>query len=221
MNNPNNIEGHGPSTLMTLRSLVPARPMCFAEALQLAELQASRLLELSGVCSPAVPEDIVTGLPHIEVLYRRLPTSGLTYWDRVQRTWVIAINGSEPLARQRFTLVHEYKHVVDHFSRGHLYRTTAKKSADQQAEHAADYFAGCVLMPKRLLKAAWGTGIQSPAALAELFEVSERAIEVRLSQIGLNEPRARCMPSHDRQRSSDRGLSMTSSIRRNQREVAR
>jgi hypothetical protein len=40
-------------------------------------------------------------------------------------------------------------------------------------------------MPKRILKRAWGDGIQRIADLAELFDVSERAMQVRLGQVGL------------------------------------
>lgn len=107
---------------------------------------------------------------------------------------MLAVNGREPEARQRFTLFHEYKHVVDHGRTGLLYRGTPGRSPEQQAEQAADYFAGCVLMPKRLVKLAWGNGIQAPAVLAALFDVSERAAEVRLAQLGLSERAVRCAP---------------------------
>jgi Zn-dependent peptidase ImmA (M78 family) len=52
-----------------------------------------------------------------------------------------------------------------------LYAGSRSHSAARQAEQAADYFAGCVLMPRRSLKAAWGRGIQTPAALGNLFDV--------------------------------------------------
>lgn len=183
------------SVLATLRALAPERQLSFSEDLRLAELQANRLLELTGVSVPAVPEDVITELPRIEIRYRRLPTSGISYWDNQRRSWIIGINAREPLSRQRFTLFHEYKHIIDHGSTGHLYTATPSKTAAQQAEHVADYFAGCVLMPKRMLKSAWGTGVQKPRDLADVFEVSERAIEVRLAQLGLTEPIVRCAPS--------------------------
>ena len=47
-------------------------------------------------------------------------------------------------------------------------------------------------MPKRLMKRAWGQGVQRPSQLAKRFEVSPRAIDVRLAQLGLVEPRDRC-----------------------------
>jgi hypothetical protein len=42
-------------------------------------------------------------------------------------------------------------------------------------------------MPKRWVKAAYYDGIQHPRDLAELFDVSPRAMEVRLSQLGLTD----------------------------------
>ena len=59
-------------------------------------------------------------------------------------------------------------------------------SADEQAERAAAYFAGCALVPRTALKRAWGNGIQRPGQLAAHFDVSEQAMRVRLSQTGLD-----------------------------------
>lgn len=178
--------------LASLRGLVPARRVLFSEALHLAELQAHRLLELTDVSDGPVPSEIVSELPRIRVGYRRLPTSGMSYWDGPGRSWVIGINADEPPTRQRFTLLHEYKHIIDHGRTDQLYTGNQRVSAHQQAEQAADFFAGCVLMPKHLMKRAWGEGVQKPAELAEYFDVSPRAIEVRLAQLGLGEPTARC-----------------------------
>ena len=46
--------------------------------------------------------------------------------------------------------------------------------------------------PKRHLKRAFGEGLRRSTELAALFAVSERAIDVRLAQVGLDEPRPRC-----------------------------
>ncbi|HET6910674.1 MAG TPA: ImmA/IrrE family metallo-endopeptidase [Mycobacteriales bacterium] len=182
----------GRSVLASLRSLVPDRPLLFAEALQIAELQAGRLRDLIGLADDAMPEQAIAELSRIRLVRRRLPTSGMSYWDG--QSWVIAINDGEPEARQRFTIFHEYKHIVDHGRTSLLYRDGYGHSAAERAEQAADYFAGCVLMPKRLMKRAWGERIQTLPRLAALFEVSPRAVEVRLAQIGLSTPRDRCSP---------------------------
>jgi Zn-dependent peptidase ImmA (M78 family) len=178
------------STLAHLRALIPARPLLFSEALRLAELQANRLIEWAGITSVAAPNELVTDLPHLGVEYRDLPTSGMSYWNG--QAWIICLNRAEPRTRQRFTLFHEFKHILDHGRTAQLYRGDARTSAEAQAEHAADYFAGCLLMPKRAIKSAWGSGIQQPAALATTFNVSTRAVDVRLTQLGLIDPRPRC-----------------------------
>ena len=180
------------SVLALLRSVVPNRSLQFSEALRVAELQANRLLEQMNIGDWPVPSEIVTELPRMRIEQRDLPTSGLSFWDG--QAWVIYLNATEAATRQRFTLLHEFKHVIDHGRSVHLYSGSHRHTADEQAEQAADYFAGCVLMPKRLLKRAWGEGRQRPRALATLFDVSPRAVEVRLSQLGLTMPKLRCGP---------------------------
>jgi Zn-dependent peptidase ImmA (M78 family) len=115
----------------------------------------------------------------------RHAASGCSDWDSRKRAWVIAINPEEPLTRQRFTVLHEFKHIIDHYHPGLTGGLPATVYGLAPVEYVAEYFAGCVLMPKRWVKAAFYDGIQRPAELAELFDVSARAIEVRLSQLRL------------------------------------
>lgn len=180
-----------PSVLTSLRALIPQRPASFTEAMRVAEQQAARLLGRFGVRQWPVPETILLELPRITFEQRfDLPTSGCSFWDSDRRTWVIQVNGAEPTTRQRFTLLHEYKHVVDHGRVELLYGTGPE--ARVHAEHAADYFAGCALMPRALLKRAWGERIQQVPDLAAAFDVSPQAVTVRLAQTGLSEPAPRC-----------------------------
>lgn len=181
---------NGHSVLASLRGMFPERGLDFSDALRLAELQATRLLELSYIETMPVPHQIVSELPRIRVESRELPTSGLSYWNG--NAWVICLNRREPATRQRFTLLHEFKHIIDHGRTSTLYHRTYRRTAEQQAERTADYFAGCVLMPRKELKRAWGQGIQRLRDLARYFDVSERAIEVRLAQVGLTDATARC-----------------------------
>lgn len=180
------------STLASLRAVIPLRALEPGEALQIAELQAARLLELTDTTEAPLDWTTVAALPRLRIRRDPLPTSGMSFWDG--HNWVIILNATEPLTRQRFTLLHEYKHIVDHAATDRLYPGSARRSAEDAAEQAADYFAGCALMPKRLVKRAWGRGLQQPRDLARYFRVSERAIEVRLAQLGLSAPRPRCTP---------------------------
>jgi Zn-dependent peptidase ImmA (M78 family) len=193
-NHENNLEQ--PSVLALLRSVLPAkRKLRFGEALRIAELQANKLLEQAGITDAPVPSEIVTGLPRITVEYEiDMPCSGASDWDGHRRTWVITLNALEPDTRHRFSLLHEYKHIIDHGSPGLVDLGNFRYFGREPVEYIAEYFAGCVLMPKRLVKRAWGEGIQRLNDLADLFDVSPQAMSVRLAQLGLTEPRPRCSP---------------------------
>jgi hypothetical protein len=180
----------GGSVLARLRALAPNHPLTLDEALLLAERQANQLLQLSGGPVAPVPSSIVAAQPRIVVEHDpTLPgeaASGSSDWDSHRRTWVITLNPTEPRRRRRFTVLHEYKYIIDHLSPG--IRPSRYSYQRPAAEIVADYFAGCVLIPKRLLAAAYYDGIQRPTDLAQLFDVSQECVRVRLAQIRLTEP---------------------------------
>jgi Zn-dependent peptidase ImmA (M78 family) len=179
------------SVLAHLRALVPQRPLTSGEALRIAELQANHLLRHFQIETPAVPEQIVSELPRLRVVREDgLPVSGAAYWNG--RYWVITVNADEPYFRQRFSVMHEFKHVLDHTTKQFLYQDRPFQTADQQAERVADYFAACLLMPKRVVKRLWYQGNQNIVQLAETLFVSTRAVRFRLDQLGLIEPTGRC-----------------------------
>ena len=181
------------TVLGVLRGLIPSRQLTYAEARTLAELQANRLRELTNIGGPYFPESIIAEWPRI-TLERRpsLPVSGLTYWQKGR--WVIGINADEPLGRQRFSLCHEFKHVLDHTTKQNLYPANLLMTSSDKAEYVADYFAACLLMPKRLVKRLYGKGLRQSELAAE-FGVTPRAMAVRLSQLGVTEPMRRCQPN--------------------------
>lgn len=197
----------GASVLKCLRALTPTRNCTFEETLQVAERQATRLVSLLGATNARrlsgdeIQWGHIDAMPRLRVVFEPLPVSGMSHWNGQE--WVLAISSGDSPARQRFTLLHEFKHIVDHGQTARLYTGSRAKSAQQQAETAADYFAGCALIPRRQLKSAWGNGIQRTADLAAHFGVSEQAIQVRLAQTGLDResdrPTVRCVrPIHTR-----------------------
>lgn len=174
-----------------LRDFVPIRPLTRAEAFRIAELQAVRFLRAVGVTDGPVPERVITELPRVQVQrFSPLPVSGATQWSNGR--WLILLNGSEPLVRQRFSLAHEFKHILDHRFINALYHAVPEPERAEFIEQVCDYFAGCVLMPRTWMKNAWAGGVQRPADLAARFGVSQAAVNVRLSQIGLGERPPRC-----------------------------
>jgi Zn-dependent peptidase ImmA (M78 family) len=170
--------------------MVPIRALTTIEALSVAERQATRLLALSGVAEPPVPETVITRLPRIQV--ERIapsPISGGAQWT--QGRWLIILAGSEPLTRQRFSLAHEFKHVLDNPFIHLLYPDARLMSAEDRAEHICNYFAACLLMPRPWVKRAWAAK-QNVPHLAWRFGVSHGAMSRRLTDLGLIEPVARC-----------------------------
>lgn len=173
------------SVFAIVRSLMPRRLLNIREADMIAELQANRLLELAGLPQFPIPNELITELPRVSVqLDPHLPVSGSAQW--VSGRWLITLNASEPWQRQRFSLAHELKHVLDH-----PFVDTAY-AGETAAEHTADVFAACLLMPRRAVKRVWGEGMQSLGHLAAHFGVSERAMAVRLQHLELRAP----LPRH-------------------------
>jgi Zn-dependent peptidase ImmA (M78 family) len=162
-----------------------------SETFRLAELQANRLLEHFEIRTLAVPEELVGELPRIRIEYEpNLPISGSAHWNG--RYWVITLSADEPAVRQRFSLMHEFKHVLDHTTKQYLYGDRPHQTAAEQAERVADYFAACLLMPKRVIKSLWYQGQQNIGQLAQTLQVSPAALRYRLNQLGLTDPPPRC-----------------------------
>jgi hypothetical protein len=166
------------NVLSMLRSIAPRRRVTAVEIRMIAELQANRLLQLAGITEPPTPYQLIAELPRVAVRHDDdLPVSGSAFW--VSGRWLICINSAEPWTRQRFSAAHELKHVIDHRHVATLYANAA------DAEAAAEYFAACLLMPKRAIYAAWASGNQRIQALAQAFEVHPNAMTHRLHDLGL------------------------------------
>jgi hypothetical protein len=186
-------ETHTTTPLLTrLRELVPTRGLSPAEARYIAERQAALLLAHAGIEKPAVPESVVTDLPFVTLTRRPgFPTSGMA--TQTDSGWVIVLRAEEAKVRQRFTLLHEFKHVLDDPFIEWLYPTRNDYSPEERAERISDYFAACVLMPRMWIKRDWaGGGIQDIDRLARRYQVSRVAMAVRLSELRLIGPRPRC-----------------------------
>jgi len=97
--------------------------------------------------------------------------------------YVIEVNGAHPEVRQRFTIAHDLAHFLLHrqyIGEGiyddALYRSGLPSAMETQASK----LAAEILVPQHLLTAASNQGIQSPEALASVFQVAEAAIQIRL-----------------------------------------
>ena len=145
-------------------------------ALRVAEAQAMQLLELVGATAPPVPLNILAPILPLTLRSRSgLPVSGLTF--REDGLWVIGTNGSEPRVRQRFTVAHEVKHILDDPFVQRLGRPA------YSLEDVADYFAASLLMPQHWIANRTRSGEVGVAALARMFAVSVPAMATRVSDL--------------------------------------
>src|SRR5690242_1325251 len=180
--------------LQSLRALVPARGLQHHEAQGVAERQAMRLLAILEQREPPVAVGLIAELPRIEV--RVVPNrdlaglSGMSQWLKQQSHWLIAINRDDSQTRRRFTLGHEFKHILDNPYINVLY-PKSEQSAEDRAERMCDYFAACLLMPRPWVKRLWAQGVQDAAVLAATFNVSPAAMDRRLQELGVIEARER------------------------------
>lgn len=185
------------SAITALRDIMPIRPLTRNEALSIAERQALMFHAIVESKEPPLPERLIAELPRIHV--ERIspwPVSGATHW--VSGRWVVVLNAAEASVRQRFSLAHELKHIIDHRFIDVLYSKIPDAERHDFTEQVCDYFAGALLVPRPWLKKAWINGCQTLPALARRFNVSQAAINTRLHQTGLMAATPRCSrpPKH-------------------------
>ena len=150
----------------------------------MAERQAALLLDLCQVSDPPVPQFIISNLPGIVVDWRHdWPISGLAI--QTPSHWRIVISAEEPRWRQRFSLAHEFKHVLDDPVIDRLHTRLSPDRRQERAERLCNFFAACLLMPRPWIKHDWYGGTQNVAELARRYYVSVEAMSTRLSELGL------------------------------------
>jgi len=182
-------------TMMTrliseLRKLAPNRPLSYGESIQVARLQAAKLRKLLGIDVPEI--NLLWLIQQMVVPVRFVPShelnedSGLTT-DLIDRQLQIFINEAEPAIRQRFSMLHELKHVLDFPHAKTLHGRLGSGDATLKGnmiEWIANDFAAHVLMPTPLVKRVWHK-TQDVALCASFFNVSREAMTTRLTKLGL------------------------------------
>jgi IrrE N-terminal-like domain len=173
-----------------LRAVPPKRPLTYGESLQVTRVQAARLRRWADATEPdinliwlikqrAVPVNFVAS-------HKLGEESGLTT-DQVGGKLQMFINGQEPRVRQRFSVLHEFKHVLDFDHAEVLHAKLGNGSAKAQKdmiEWLANEFAGHVLMPTGMVKRLWFS-TQNVSLMASMFNVSVEAMTTRLEILGL------------------------------------
>ena len=141
---------------------------------------------LVGPFDPPVPiEDIAqaAGISTISVAPLRRQSAVLMAGHG---TLGIILNRDDPPVRRRFSIAHELGHIVIAGSSGvgNLAPAAHRGQRDTQLERACDYFAACLLMPRRWVIDAHR---ETPLVrtLARTFDVSPTTMTHRLRELGL------------------------------------
>lgn len=169
------------------------------------ERRAREVLAAAGITEPPVPvEDLATSLG-ATIAYEAFKggISGMLFRgdDRV----VIGVNPRDNERRRRFTIAHELGHLLLHEGRSLIVdthirvnlRDAASSMGTQREEMEANAFAAEILMPRASVEAhAQRELTDRPAltapqlidGLADVFQVSQQAMSVRLSALGILSP---------------------------------
>jgi predicted transcriptional regulator len=177
---------HGRDLLADLRALSPNRPVTWSEAHSIAERQAGLLLSRSNVYEPPMPQFVISSLPGIVVEWRPdWPTEGTSIQTATH--WQIVIRSSDARQRQRFSLAHELKHVLDRPVIDRLHAHLDPSQQHERTERLCNFFAACLLMPRPWIKRDWYGGMRNVSELARRYNVSTQAMSMRLSELGLTD----------------------------------
>jgi IrrE N-terminal-like domain len=175
----------GSDVIDQLRELQPSRGrLNWAEAHSVAERQAALLLDLWSIDEPPVPQFIITSVPGVVVDWQPDWPSSAASFDTGSH-WQIVVRKNDPRQRQRFSLAHEFKHVLDDPVVERLYRQLPEEQRHDRAEALCNFFAACLLMPRPWIKHDFCGGLQAPYRLARRYYVSTQAMKTRLSELGL------------------------------------
>ena len=168
-----------------------------------ARNQAEALVDSLGIRKAPVDVAAVAKKLGLQVIFTDLGEDISGVLITGQQGSCIAIRKNDPGTRRRFSIAHETAHHClrhqfepgehVHVDRGHLisHRNHRSSAGTDLKEIEANQFAACLLMPSRLLRES----IKSLNAvqlydshvteLANEFQVSEQAMTIRLSALGL------------------------------------
>ena len=179
------------SVLGRVRMLVPDDNLSNKSHDINSEKQADLLRKLLDIKTPLFPSDAIAKLPKVKIVVaEELPYSASARYEN--QNWIITLNGQEKPLRQRFSLAHEIKHIIDHPTKYELYLDFVGITHNNKAEHQADYFAANLLMPREHVLRLYKRGMCTPTELAKIFQVSPRAMHIRMHQLKLTTTWQRC-----------------------------
>lgn len=143
--------------------------------------------------SPPVDLEAMAKALGIDVEYSTFPDDR-SIAGKIEQTsrgcFRIRINSNDPANRQRFTLAHEIAHYILHrdmLGSGVTDRGLYRSSLSDNTERQANRYAATLLMPAPLVRKIYAEGRQSAHELAQTFQVSAAAAEIRMIELGLKD----------------------------------
>jgi len=164
--------------------------------MQAATVHRPLVVEMINRHQQTAPVDLEAIARDLGIAVRMDPTLPSTVSGKITRVprtrapagFAITVNANHHPNRRRFTLAHEIAHYMLHRSEigdeivdDGMYRSTALRDHD---ERMADRQAAEIILPAPLVRAEHARD-PAPETLALRFEVSERAIRIRLRELGL------------------------------------
>ena len=131
---------------------------------------------------PVNPVDIAQKLG-LQVYYGSDMENLAGYFDQEKNS--IYINETDTLSRQRFSIAHEIGHaVLGHGSSPRRNDVTYSKFTYKKKENEANRFATSLLMPEVAVRTCIEQSNMKFPELCKTFGVSERAMGIRLVELG-------------------------------------
>lgn len=130
----------------------------------------------------------------IEVTPFDLPDSISGIYNEINGQPYIAVNSKHSAARRRFTIAHELYHFLTELCEDIDLALVTEGGLDE-IERNANKFAATILMPRDAVHAIWSKGV-CVKHMAEIFNVSEQAMQIRLKDLGLRPRSLKMMHGH-------------------------
>lgn len=121
---------------------------------------------------------------HIERVFLEPEISGTL--KKVNGTWIISVNSTHHINRQRYTIAHEFAHYCLHKDKVNTFEdiTFFRDYNKTSIEYEANEFAANLLMPSQMIVNRIKEGITSLKQLAEEFGVSILAMKYQIQKLG-------------------------------------
>lgn len=186
------------------------------QMVRIVEALAELYLRRGDVRRVPVPSELVVlADPQHSIELQRVPLKahhgGLWFTGD---EWLIQYNSRESLGAIRYTIFHEAYHILCRRI-GPAFRGIGQGQRPFD-EVVADYFAACILMPRKWVRDKWPS-MHSIPRMALIFRVSESAMRMRLTQLGfLDRASDSSSPSFEPEERAGNGGRLCSAQRRSE-----